>query len=129
MENVLTPTLEQTLAQVIQQLANFFGTTTTAIIDNMPDFLTMYAWYYTFNNLWYIPCVVLLSVFASVFLFLFWEDCIDFEVKVSDFMKTGVKVGLLICAFIFIKDIALCFICPEIVGGMALLEKIGYLTK
>lgn len=126
MENALTPTLEQTLAQVIQQLANFFGTTTTAITDGLPGFLTTYAWYHTFNNLWYIPVIIFCSLLLTATIWMvFGGDEDDF----FKFMKIGLLVSIAISASILIKNIILCFICPEIVGGMALLEKIGYLTK
>lgn len=131
MENMINPTLEQVLASVVQQLASFFNTTTTAVMNGMPEFLTIFAWYYTINNIWYIPVIIIVSVIIAAFAWLVVDDisCGDFEGKISKFLKIGLFIGLGIGLFIFVKNIALCIICPEIVGGMALLEQLDYLIK
>lgn len=127
METMITPTLEQVLASVVQQLANFFGTTTTAVMNNMPEFLTIFAWYNTINNIWYIPVAILTSLFIAAFTW-FISDGLE-EENLSKFLKTGLFIGLGVGLFFFAKNIALCIICPEIVGGIALLEQLGYLIK
>lgn len=128
METMITPTLDQVLASVVQQLANFFGTTTTAIMNDMPEFLTIFAWYNTINKMgWFIPFVILTNNFTTAFIWFIsdgWE-----EENLPKFLKIGLWVGIGISVFILGKDIILCIICPEIVGGMALLEQLGYLIK
>lgn len=128
METMITPTLDQVLASVVQQLANFFGTTTTAIMDSMPEFLTIFAWYNTINKMgWFIPVVIVTSIFIAAFVWFIsdgWE-----EENLPKFLKVGLWIGIGISVFILGKDIILCIICPEIVGGMALLEQLGYLIK
>ena len=129
METMITPTLEQVLASVIQRLANFFGTTTTAVMDGMPEFLTTFAWYHTIKNIWYIPVDVVIAIAISFLVWLIFDDFNGFgeDEKLPKFLKTGFFIGLGIGMFFFAKNIALCIICPEIVGGMALLDELGYL--
>lgn len=44
-------TLEPVLANICQQLASFFGTTTDAVINNAPEFLAKYGWFSVLSNL------------------------------------------------------------------------------
>lgn len=44
-------TLEQTLASILQSLANFFGVTTQTIMENAPMWLAKYGWYVTVKDL------------------------------------------------------------------------------
>lgn len=43
-------TLEQTLASILQSLANFFGVTTQTIMENAPMWLAKYGWYVTVKH-------------------------------------------------------------------------------
>ena len=96
-------------------------------MNNMPEFLTIFAWYNTINNIWYIPVAILISLFIVTFVW-FITDGLE-EKNLPKFLKIGLWIGISIGLFFFAKNIALCIICPEIVGGMALLDKLGYLIK
>ena len=48
-EQALAPSLEQTLNLILSALANFFGTTTQAIMANAPEWLAKYGWYVTLD--------------------------------------------------------------------------------
>ena len=127
MENIVSVSLEAALAQVIQQLANFFGTTTNAVMEKMPEFLAAYAWYATLNGMHYIIWIPLLGAVTGLFIYVMFDF---YEVGAfKKCMKTALLISIGIVLFLIIKDVVLCFVCPEIVGGIALLEKIGYLTK
>lgn len=43
--------LEQTLASILQSLADFFGVTTQTIMENAPMWLAKYGWYVTIKDL------------------------------------------------------------------------------
>lgn len=58
--------LQTTLANVIQQLANFFGMTTETIMKNAPMWLAKYGWFTLMKNL---PVIVFLWVLAIAGLF------------------------------------------------------------
>ena len=47
MDNVL----QTALADAVNSLANFFGTTTEAVMTHAPEFLAKYGWYSTLNDL------------------------------------------------------------------------------
>lgn len=52
--------LEPVLANVIKSLADFFGTTTEAVMNNAPQFLAEYGWYYALSNLPYIVLIIVI---------------------------------------------------------------------
>lgn len=54
-------TLEQTLASILQSLANFFGVTTQTIMENAPMWLAKYGWYVTVKDLGF-------NIFVGVFI-------------------------------------------------------------
>ena len=97
-------------------------------MNNMPEFLTIFAWYNTINNIWYIPVAILISLFITAFVWFLTDDGLEGK-NLLKFLKIGLWIGIGIGLFFFAKNIALCIICPEIVGGTALLDKLGYLIK
>lgn len=116
MDNVL----QTALAEVVNSLANFFGTTTETIMTHAPEFLEKYGWYYTLNGLG--KCA-LGSFFIMLVISLL---VIPFVIEVdADIRHPVVKfIGGFIVCFMFIAGmkIVTCAVAPEIVGAHAVLE-------
>lgn len=62
-------TLEQTLASILQSLANFFGVTTQTIMENAPMWLAKYGWYVTVKDLGFNIFVGVLQVLLFLVLY------------------------------------------------------------
>lgn len=62
-------TLEQTLASILQSLANFFGVTTQTIMENAPMWLAKYGWYVTVKDLGFNIFVGFLQVLLFLVLY------------------------------------------------------------
>lgn len=124
-ESALSPTLEQTLNLIVSALANFFGTTTEAILRNAPTWLTKYGWYVTLHNelVPYIFGGILFGgCIAAIFLFIY------------SITKKSYTVGVIVVAcLIFIAVVAIsvsipiitCILAPEIVGIEAAIKLIS----
>lgn len=106
MDNVL----QTALAETVNALADFFGTTTEAIMTHAPEFLAKYGWYYTLNDLPFNIVIGFLIGCAVCFVsFLFTDECKHyFVIFVSCILIT---VGL---------KIITCMVAPEIVGAHAI---------
>lgn len=124
-ESALSPTLEQTLNLIVSALANFFGTTTEAILRNAPTWLAEYGWYVTLRNelIGYIFGGIFFGV-VIVGMFLFIYGMTDKE------YSTGVIiVAFLIFIVVVIISISIpiitCMIAPEIVGIEAAIKLIS----
>lgn len=116
MDNIL----QTALADAVNSLASFFGTTTEAIMTHAPEFLAKYGWYYTLNNLG--ECVLgslLIMIVIGLFTVPF---VIEFDVDIKHPVLKFVG-GFIIC-FVFLAGmkIATCAVAPEIVGAHAVLE-------
>lgn len=116
MDNVL----QTALAEAVNGLASFFGTTTEAVMEHAPELLAKYGWYYTLNGLG--DCA-LSSFFIVVFIGFvvvgFAMFC-DMDVE-----RPGLKlIGLFVAVFVFIAGIKVitCAAAPEIVGAHAILN-------
>lgn len=121
----LEPTLEQTLSLILQSLANFFGTTTEAIMANAPGWLAKYGWYVTLHNDfvgWLFGGLFAGSILAACFLMV-WS-CTNHEIK-------PIQVGIAIFFFFLGAGIVIsipivtCMIAPEIVGLEAAIKLIS----
>lgn len=51
MEVLATMNLESTLSTILMQLANFFGTTTEVVMQNLPIWLSKYGWFLCVQNI------------------------------------------------------------------------------
>ena len=124
-EQALAPSLEQTLNLILSALANFFGTTTQAIMANAPEWLAKYGWYVTLHT------ELVTQMFGGVFAggvlvagFLAIWCFTDHEVK-------PLQIG--ICIFLFFLGLGVvmsipiitCMIAPEIVGLEAAIKLIS----
>lgn len=124
-EQALTPSLEQTLNLILSALANFFGTTTQAIMANAPEWLAKYGWYVTLHT--ELVGWMFGGLFAGVFLtggFLVIWNLSGHEVKP---LQIGICVFLFLLGFGVIVSIPIitCMIAPEIVGLEAAIKLIS----
>ena len=116
MDNIL----QTALAEAVNGLASFFGTTTEAVMEHAPELLAKYGWYYTLNGLG--DCAL-----ASFFIMVL---AIIIEIPTVVFFDTEIKhpvlksIGIFIAIFVFIAGIkiATCAVAPEIVGAHAVLD-------
>ena len=124
-EQALTPTLEQTLNLILSSLANFFGTTTEAIMQNAPTWLAKYGWYVTLHN--ELGGAILIGllmggILAGIFL------CVlsGTEHKIG---KGAIALAILILIIAMVVasliPIITCLVAPEIVGLEAAIKLIS----
>ena len=118
-------TLQTALAEMVTQLATFFGTTTEAIMENAPSFLRSYGWY---NMVEDIPPMFLLSLLVSALLVLLvFGVMMTLEVDTLN-KKVVITTGIIafVVPFVIIvgTKIALCMVSPEIAGVQALLANL-----
>ena len=124
-EQALTPSLEQTLNLILSALANFFGTTTQAIMANAPEWLAKYGWYVTLHTelVEWMFGGVLVGVMLVIGFLAIWRFT-EHEVK-------PLQIG--ICIFLFFLGLGIiicipiitCMIAPEIVGLEAVIKLIS----
>ena len=124
-EQALTPTLEQTLNMILSALANFFGTTTEAIMQNAPTWLAKYGWYVTLHDELVEHMLVgmlLGGILAGIFL------CIYYGTE-HDIGKGTIALVILIFVIVVVIagliPIITCLITPEIVGLEAAIRLIS----
>ena len=117
MDNIL----QTALAEAVNGLASFFGTTTEAVMEHAPELLAKYGWYYTLNGLgdcalWSFLITVILCLFIAIPIVVMCDEEINYPV-----LKL---VGLFVAVFVFIAGIKIvtCAVAPEIVGAHAILE-------
>ena len=112
--------LQTALADAVNSLASFFGTTTEAVMTHAPEFLTKYGWYYTLNNLG--ECALASFLIMAVIGLFSIPFMIEFD---ADIKHPALKLigGFIIC-FVFLAGmkIVTCMVAPEIVGAHAVLE-------
>lgn len=115
MDNIL----QTALAEAVNSLASFFGTTTEAIMEHAPEFLAKYGWYSTLNGL---PLDILLSILIALFVLLIGVlfTMGDIVIKHPILVVSGI---FMLCVIICVgSKIITCAIAPEIVGAHAVLE-------
>lgn len=119
--------LEPVLANIIQQLANFFGTTTNAVMDNAPEFLAKYGWFTTLSNIGanlFMNVVLMLIVGLLVgFIISFINDEFYYnkETKIN-LIKWCFGITIAGVIIMIVADILPCLIAPELVGLQQLLR-------
>lgn len=113
MDNVL----QTALAEAVNSLASFFGTTTETVMTHAPEFLAKYGWYDTLNRL---PITILLCVLGCALLFIILQVITEFQL---DLPLHIIIIACFICVVIVIGcQIVTCMVAPEIVGAHAVLE-------
>lgn len=115
----MSETLQAALAEIINQLASFFGTTTDAILTKLPEFLTRYAWYHTLT---WMPGTIFAGLAAGLGFVLVVALINNFDLEHPGIWVTiSCTLGVIIAITIAIIP---CFVCPEIVGGHAIIDLI-----
>ena len=116
MDNVL----QTALAEAVNSLASFFGTTTESIMEHIPEFLVKYGWYCTLKDLGWNAFVSLFitGLISLVFFGIAFE--LDFEIK----HPALTVIGIFVICFVFSAGVSIitCAIAPEIVGAHAIME-------
>lgn len=113
MDNVL----QTALAEAVNSLASFFGTTTEAVMAHAPEFLAKYGWYYTLKDL---PLSFILMMIATGLVYLVWWLVSNCDIKHPYLTFIIICV---FCGFITMgSDILTCVVAPEIVGAHAILD-------
>ena len=116
MDNIL----QTALAEAVNSLASFFGTTTEAIMAHAPEFLAQYGWYSTLSDL---PIDIVLSVLIAALIILVGSlttMLCDFEIK-HPILVVGFIFMLCVVACVG-SNLITCAVAPEIVGAHAILE-------
>lgn len=112
--------LQTALAEAVNSLASFFGTTTEAIMAHAPEFLAKYGWYSTLNNL---GIEVLLSVLLTLLVVLIgWLIIGLSDGEVNHPVLAGAFVFVFCLAVCVGSKIVTCAVAPEIVGAHAIFD-------
>lgn len=114
--------LEQTLASILQSLADFFGVTTQTIMENAPMWLAKYGWYVTIKDLGltiFIGGFIGIALVGGLFFIFYIMLDADYKKWHSAMFITIAILAIIITIFI---PIITCIIAPEYVGIEALLR-------
>lgn len=110
-------TLDTALANAVKSLADFFGTTTEAIMGNAPSFLNKYGWYCTLTALPSYLCQVALIIVAFTIVFFLFNLLIDDHMwltkKTIKYYVFGYLGIIVISCIIFLLPV---IVTPELVG-------------
>lgn len=116
MDNVL----QTALAEAVNSLASFFGTTTEAVMEHAPEFLAKYGWYSTLSNL---SDDILFTILIMMFMCLIGSLIFmvtDIELKHP--LRTIISLTIVSLVIIIGTKIITCAVAPEIVGAHAILN-------
>jgi hypothetical protein len=112
--------LQTALAEAVNSLASFFGTTTDTIMARAPEFLAKYGWYSTLNDL---GLEVLLSVLLALLIMLIgWLIIGIGGGEVNHPVLIGIVIFVFCLAVCVGSKIVTCAVAPEIVGAHAILD-------
>lgn len=103
-------TLQTTLATILTQLANFFGTTSDIIMQNTPYWLAKYGWFMMMQNM--IGAIAIAIVLTGLLAIIY----LGFELR----SKHPIRTFLIIFIILLIICCSICYgqcaIAPEIYG-------------
>lgn len=118
MDNIL----QTALADAVNSLANFFGTTTEAIIAHTPEFLAKYGWYSTLNDLMTIAGILIVFMVMVGAFIIPLVGMLEFDIKIKHPILTFIGVYIIFFVFITAIKIVTCAVAPEIVGAHAIMD-------
>lgn len=116
MDNVL----QTALAEVVNSLASFFGTTTESVMAHAPEFLAKYGWYSTLNDLMVVAGILMVGMFFICLLAPLFT--LEFNIEIKHPVLTLVGIYIIFFTFCAGMKIVTCMVAPEIVGAHAVLE-------
>lgn len=120
--------LEETLSTILIQLADFFGTTTAAIQDQLPYFLAEYGRYYTLTEIpGNVCCGTIIGAFFCFGWAFFYCGILELPPKKS-FVIVVVIIAIITCFLAIGIPIITCLMTPELVGVEALISELKPLT-
>lgn len=113
--------LEPVLANVVKSLADFFGTTTDAVMANAPAFLAKYGWFVKISEMgWMYGLVIVLAGLLSSGLYTILDDIGS--------IKNPAKAPIILFFIILISATVIyflpLFVAPELVGLNKLINMI-----
>ena len=111
--------LETTLSEILVQLANFFGTTTNTVIEQLPTWLAKYGWYVTLNNIGFNLLIAFILVGIVMGLTVFFTEQYSKVVR-----NIWIVSSIIAVLGAVIVPIITCAVVPEMVGLQALLNAI-----
>lgn len=120
-------TLEPVLANICQQLASFFGTTTDAVINNAPEFLAKYGWFSVLSNLGDDIVIggillFLLSGLLVLLLAVINDEVLYGKEKKLNSVRWGITFFIISMILNVGSSILPCIVAPEFVGLRYLLR-------
>lgn len=121
--------LEETLSTILIQLADFFGTTTSAIQAQLPHFLAEYGRYYTLTEMpWYVWAGTMIGILICLGWYAFYRGILELVPKKP--LIIGIIIIVIVVYFLAIGiPIITCLVAPELVGIEALLSEFKLLTS
>ena len=116
--------LQNTIASILQAIADFFGLTIDAVATNAMPLLADYGWYYTLTHpLPVCACLVFGIGIVIAFFVAMFMDLSGYDFSIPKYC-IGWGIGLFICFLIFVSFFIIpCFICPEMVGAQAIIDQ------
>jgi hypothetical protein len=116
--------LQNTIASILQAIADFFGLTVDAVTTNAMPLLADYGWYHTLAHS--LPsCAGIIfglgmAIAAIIGVFL----SMDYDFSIPKYFISW-AIGLFIL-FLFVASFFIipCFICPEMVGAQAIIDQV-----
>lgn len=118
-------TLEQTLASILQSLANFFGVTTQTVMENAPMWLAKYGWYVTVKDIgpnMFLGFLIGVGIAAALWFIIYVMAEADYK---PGYTVLFIVVGILTICVVVIIPIISCAIAPEYAGIEALLKLVN----
>ena len=112
--------LQTALAEAIDSLASFFGTTTETIMNHAPEFLAKYGWYSTLNSL---GVDIVVAIFAALIVCVIGGLlCLSVDIELKHPILVSFCIVVTIVVVLVGQKIVTCAIAPEIVGAHAIME-------
>lgn len=115
--------LQNTIASILQAIADFFGLTIDAVTTNAMPLLADYGWYYTLTHPLPTCAGLIFGLGAVIAIIIGIFLSMDYEFSIPKY-TIGWAIGLFVL-FLFVASFFIipCFICPEMVGAQAIIDQ------
>lgn len=117
-------TLQNTLATIIQQLADFFGVAADTITENAPMWLAQFGWFALMEGLGVVLLLGALFIIIAVFITVYVSEEIIIVDKHSTTVKACIVAAIVILLVVIGIWLAPCLASPELYGLKALINLI-----
>jgi hypothetical protein len=121
---IMNENLQNTIASILQAIADFFGLTIDAVTTNAMPLLADYGWFHTLTHSLPICAGLIFGLGTVVALFAGIFLSMDYEFSIPKYI-IGWSIGLFVL-FLFVASFFIipCFICPEMVGAQAIIDQL-----